>query len=57
MLSQQEVAEIMTARGCPMTPSRVGQIERKALRKIRRYLLDSGIVTTEGKVIHEDDKV
>jgi hypothetical protein len=34
LLSQAEVAEIMTDKGFPMCPGRVGQIERKALKKL-----------------------
>jgi len=36
MLTQQEVAEIMTSRGFPMTRARVHQIEQRALAKLRK---------------------
>ncbi len=39
VLSQREVAEIMTARGYPMTASAVGQTEKRALRKIAEHPL------------------
>ena len=36
VLSCQEVADIMTARGYPMTHQRVMQLERQAMVKLRR---------------------
>lgn len=41
--SQQEVAEIMTARGHPMTRAAVSQTERKALRKLLFALRRDGV--------------
>lgn len=38
--TQQEVAEIMTARGYPMGKSNVCMLETKAIRKLRRGLAD-----------------
>lgn len=37
-LSHRQIAEIMTARGYPMGKSRVYEIERRALAKLRREL-------------------
>lgn len=37
--TQEEVAKAMTDRGCSMSKSRVGQIEKRALAKLRNRLL------------------
>lgn len=38
ILSHQEVAAIMTARGCPMSRQRVMQLEHAAIRKLREVM-------------------
>lgn len=37
--TQQQVAQLMTERGYPMSRARVGEIEAKALRKMRKHPL------------------